>query len=71
MMIVAYDGTDFCGYQLQQGTGSARTVAGELLRMLCIFFQVDAASLSLNVRSLKASSPGASSRPAVILNGMQ
>ena len=49
-MIVSYDGTDYRGYQLQRGSPGARTVAGELLRMLCTFFQVEAESLSMNVR---------------------
>lgn len=51
MMIVTYDGTDFFGYQVQHGKHRVRTVAGELLRVLCTVFQVDAASLSMNVRS--------------------
>lgn len=51
LMIVTYDGTDFCGYQVQRGKHRARTVAGELLRVLCTVFQVDAASLSMNVCS--------------------
>lgn len=51
LMTVAYDGTDFHGYQVQVGTQGVRTVAGELMRMLCIIFQVEPASLSMNVRT--------------------
>ena len=52
LMVTAYDGTEFYGFQAQNPAAKLRTISGALFKMLTTLLQVDAKSLSLGVRVL-------------------